>query len=96
WREQGEKSPGYLKATIQIRQIQRTVPPLRHPTTNALCDTSPTMTEAAQAFYTTLLTPEKTEEDSVSTLLRQIPENRKIIAQQQEDLLVPLTIEDRQ
>jgi hypothetical protein len=78
WRENGEISAGYLKRTIESRQVKRSIPPLQHPVTLELCHSTSAMNNAASAFYSTLYTPSPIDDDAVQQLTSNIRDQDRI------------------
>ncbi|KAG1076428.1 hypothetical protein G6F42_025523 [Rhizopus arrhizus] len=59
WLENSEKSPGYIKRTIQQRLDQRTITNLNHPRTGQCCLDTTSKLNAAERFYQKLYTDER-------------------------------------
>ncbi|KAI9310011.1 hypothetical protein BX666DRAFT_1483612, partial [Dichotomocladium elegans] len=78
WREKGEKSAGYLKATIRERSASRTVHGFQHPTTGVLCATISTMHDAVCNFYGDLYSPSPVNQEAVVDLLAAIPADTRL------------------
>jgi hypothetical protein len=91
WRENGETSAGYLKRTIEARHSQRSIPPLRHPNTNTLCQTPSAIDDAVSTFYSTLYTPSSIDEASVQQLASTITDNDWLFTDTQSSLTIPFT-----
>ncbi|KAG2217910.1 hypothetical protein INT45_008660 [Circinella minor] len=94
WRENGERSAGYIKCTIEVKQSKRSITQLRHPISNALCSTPETMTDAAQQYYQHLYTPEPVDFQAIDHLLHYIPTDLLSSPLTQTLLTAPFTLEN--
>ncbi|KAK4522081.1 Mediator of RNA polymerase II transcription subunit 20 (Mediator complex subunit 20) [Mucor velutinosus] len=73
WLEQSEKSPGYIKHTIDQRVDQRTVAMLKHPSTGEACLDMETKLNATESFYQDLYTEEPIDYDDILDGARRTP-----------------------
>ena len=94
WREHGEKSAGFLKRTAIARENKRSITELRDPITEELCHDQASISTIATDFYSTLFTPDPTDPTDLSQMIRSIPGHLKISAEQQEELMMPINIEE--
>ncbi|KAK4519269.1 uncharacterized protein ATC70_009501 [Mucor velutinosus] len=94
WRENGEKSAGFLKRRALARENQRSITELRDPTTDELCRDQQGISTIATNFYSTLFTPDPTDSVALSTLIRSIPGHLKISSEQQESLMLSIDMEE--
>jgi hypothetical protein len=58
WRENREKSAGYLNRTISARAIKKAIPSLLHPITNEEAHSPTELDDAVSTFYSSLYTAE--------------------------------------
>ncbi|KAG2213760.1 hypothetical protein INT45_001415 [Circinella minor] len=93
WCENGERSAGYIKRSIETRQTKRNITQLRHPITDRLCNTSDTMTDAAQQFYQQLYTPEPIDFTAIDHLLQSVLNGLLSSSTTQSFLLSAFTLE---
>lgn len=96
WRENGEKSAGYLKRTIEMRQIKSCISELKHPDSQLPCTTTASMQDAAIAFYTNLYTPTEVSPESIDQLSNTIPLSEHVSSSHSSFLLTPFTLENLQ
>lgn len=96
WRERGETSAGYLKRTIQDRQVKRSIATLQHPHTGAMCSTTSDMHSAVQCFYQELYSPEPISTSAMDTMLTQLPSTLRLEDSDQEDLVRAFSLDDLQ
>lgn len=94
WRENGEKSPGFLKRLATARENKRSITGLRDPLNNEMCYTQGSFQEIATQFYSTLFTPEPINELAARELFRSIPSHLKLTTDQQVELLDPILVVD--
>ncbi|KAG1123853.1 hypothetical protein G6F42_010167 [Rhizopus arrhizus] len=94
WRENGEKSAGYLKRSATIREQQRSIAALRDPVTNDLCTDPSRMQEIATSFYSQLFTPDRLDYVAIELLLRSIPSVLKLNTDDCDLLTAPIDFED--
>jgi len=94
WREKGETSAGYLKRTIETRNVKRNMPPLLHPTTQTLCVTPNDMQNAVTSFYSSLYTPDPIDEESTQDLTSLILPQDQLPSSASITLLRPFTVEE--
>jgi hypothetical protein len=77
WRENGEKSAGYLKRTIATRAIKKTIPSLLHPITKEGAHSPAELDSAVSTFYRELYTTQPISTPDVEQLISTIlPEDR--------------------
>lgn len=94
WRENGEKSAGYLKRSITSRAVKRNIESFLHPVTSEICTSTPDLQSAACAFYSDLYTPTDIDNDSVDILCSSIPESSLLTASSHPALLKKFDILD--
>ncbi|CEP13076.1 hypothetical protein, partial, partial [Parasitella parasitica] len=92
WRENGEKSAGYLKRTIARRALKRNITELLHPHTNTICTTPSSMQDAAINFYTLLYYPDPVDQNCIQGLCATIPPQARIVDTDHALLEQPFTI----
>lgn len=68
WRENGEKSAGFLKRLIATRTAQRSISSFKHPETQVLCTSVNDLDAATTHFYDQLYTPDNIDLPSVDIL----------------------------
>lgn len=73
WRENGEKSAGFLKRLNIQRANKRSIQELRHPDTNEVCDRPETMQRAASRYYEVPYTPSQVDNEHTQYFTNQIP-----------------------
>ncbi|KAG1016395.1 hypothetical protein G6F26_012559 [Rhizopus arrhizus] len=94
WRELGELSAGYLKKTIATRTAKQLIPPLVHPSTNALCFSVEDMLDATTTFYSDLYSPEPIDQNAIDELLESLPPELHLSSLDQTRLQSPITFDD--
>ncbi|KAL9536431.1 hypothetical protein MBANPS3_012652, partial [Mucor bainieri] len=94
WREQGEKSAGFLKKSSSIRAAQTLIPPLIHPTTQSLCTSKEEMLDAAATYYGALYTPDPIDMSAVHDLLDAVPASARLSAPAAQSMVEPITYDD--
>lgn len=85
WMEQNEKSPGYIKKTIDRRLEMKTMPMLKHPTNATECNDTKSKLNAVHSFYSKLYSPERIDINSMDEMLNHIT---KFITQEESDQLI--------
>ncbi|OAD07855.1 hypothetical protein MUCCIDRAFT_158111 [Mucor lusitanicus CBS 277.49] len=94
YREHGEKSPGFLKRSAISRENRRSIVELRDPSTGSMCQEQSGISAIATDFYTALFTPDAMDSTALSTMIRSIPQHLKISSEQQEELMLPIDVEE--
>ncbi|CEP17652.1 hypothetical protein [Parasitella parasitica] len=94
WRENGEKSAGFLKRTAVARENKRSITELRDPITGVLYSDHSNISRIATDYYTILYTPSSPDLTARRQLIRAIPSHLKISTEQQEELLASFTIDE--
>ncbi|KAK4521913.1 uncharacterized protein ATC70_004451 [Mucor velutinosus] len=92
WLEQSEKSPGYIKHTIDQRVDQRTIAMLKHPSTGEACLDTETKLNAAESFYQDLYTEEPIDMDCLNTMLGHI--DRTVSPEDATMIMEPIDYDD--
>jgi hypothetical protein len=92
WLENSEKSPGYIKKTIQQRLDQRTIPILKHPSSGDDCLDTESKLNAAEVFYQDLYTEEHIDLDSLNTMLGHI--DRTVSPEDATQITEPIDYDD--
>ncbi|KAG1136856.1 hypothetical protein G6F38_011741 [Rhizopus arrhizus] len=94
WRENNEKSPGFLKRMIKTRETQRCIPVLQHPITSNICYDQDSKREAVETFCSTLYSPDTIEHSALQRLLSNIPDSIKLSEDQRDNITAPIIVED--
>ncbi|CEP09911.1 hypothetical protein, partial, partial [Parasitella parasitica] len=94
WRENGEKSAGYIKRSGNSRDQQSHIAALRDPTTQELSTDPDEMQHIASAFYTQLFTPDTLDFTAIDSLLSSIPPSLKLTAEDRDILTAPIDFDD--
>lgn len=94
WKENVEKSAGFLKRTDMTRENRRSITELRDSDSGKLCRAQHATSTIATDFYTTLFTPDPTDLVALSTLIRSIPSYLKLSSDQQKSLMLSIDIEE--
>jgi exonuclease III len=106
WRENGEKSAGYLKAIHQHRSTQQYISALREPnvsTTTIAQESNTTPTVAtdikqmrvyAQQFYQSLYTADPVPEHSIEAYLNGIQFHRTLDSDEQDSIMQPIELDE--
>lgn len=77
WRENSESSAGYIKRTITQREVQRSIPDLRHPElAHPLCQTNSEKMRVVESFYGDLYHEEDIVQESTNFLLDSISDTQ--------------------
>ncbi|KAK4517709.1 uncharacterized protein ATC70_001050 [Mucor velutinosus] len=88
WREQGEKSAGFLKRLATQRTQQRDIPTLIYPISTTVCETTTDKQAAAAAYYDRLYTADAVDIDAIRYFADQIPDS------EHPALCEPFTLDD--
>lgn len=94
WRENGEKSAGFLKRSATSRENKRSITELRDPITEELCYDQDSFAQIATGFYSNLFTPTPIDAGAARTLLRSIPRALKVTKDQQEELMAAIAVDE--
>ncbi|KAG1078402.1 hypothetical protein G6F42_024282 [Rhizopus arrhizus] len=95
WREQGEKSAGFLKRLITHRSHQRAIPTLQHPTSSALCEsTTDKKQTAAVDYYKHLYSADAVDHDAIDFFTSHISDSDKILDTDHDTLCTAFTLEE--
>ncbi|KAK4516494.1 60S acidic ribosomal protein P2 [Mucor velutinosus] len=94
WREQGEKSAGFLKRLATQRTQQRAIPTLIHPISTTTCETTTDKQAAAVAYYDRLYTADAVDIDAIRYFTDQIPATDQIPDSEHPALCEPFTLDD--
>lgn len=94
WRENNEKSPGFLKRLIKTRESQRYIPNLTDPVTETMCSSKEEKMNIVEAFYDQLYDPDPVDDSAMTSILTHIPDSCKLTDTQKAILTGPITIED--
>ena len=87
WRENGEKSAGFLKRSATTRENKRSIIQLRDPESNTLCTDPLDLERIASNFYKDLFTPTEPDSPACRAMFNAIPPELKLTQEQQEGLL---------
>jgi hypothetical protein len=69
WRENGEKSPGFLKRMVATRSNERGIPALFDPDLQQVVSNTEDMQQVMVSFYKRLYTPDPVNDSAVEQLL---------------------------
>ncbi|KAG0734594.1 hypothetical protein G6F62_012504 [Rhizopus arrhizus] len=72
WRENGEKSAGYLKRIHQVRTVEQTINCLQGPTSGSTVSSRTQLMKVSQAFYQELYSVDPVDEHDIDCYLQDI------------------------
>ncbi|KAG0735118.1 hypothetical protein G6F23_011822 [Rhizopus arrhizus] len=94
WRENGEKSAGYLKRIHQVRTVEQTINCLQDPTSEPIVSSRTQLMEVSQAFYQDLYSVDPVDEHDIDCYLQDIAHLPQLNEDDRRYLISPITIED--